>query len=534
MDARCLFNRMTRVSSLLLLVSLVGLFNHKPVSGLEVSETLDSATTLSETVASSSEESTETPAQDSDISSASSSLSSTSSSSSATVESSTSSSSLVPAFVQNEIQTKPAASSIESGALYRLYHPELRVHLYTRDANEYKVLGSRNWKQEGVAWQTSTGEGESVYRLYHSDLRVHLYTKDKNEYQVLASRGWKQEGEAYRSFGSLPIYRLYHPGLQRHLYTRDGNEYKVLGSRGWKQEGIAFYGIRSDETNALQSSNQPATNVSASPKQVLPKPKLTVKRIDQVNGLFEVAIQAGSVPSDVTQVLMPVWTSDNGQDDLMWYRAVRQIDGSYMAIVNSYNHKTSTGEYNIHLYFVSDHQSKAITSLKTTLSISRQTNPRAGVIAAARNLLGARHGELEHTLLVNDYNRVEPRPVNYTVKYSDDWCDVFVTTIFQRLGLSNLIGRECGVERHVQIFKELGIWNENGYTIPRAGDLIVFNWDDDTQPNDGFSDHIGIVEKVERNYIHTIEGNSGDERIVRRRVYKVGDGNIRGFASPRY
>ena len=79
-----------------------------------------------------------------------------------------------------------------------------------------------------------------VYRLYHPDLRVHLYTKDTNEYKVLASRGWKQEGVAYYSYGSIPVYRLYHPGLKKHLYTKDTNEYKVLAERGWLQEGVAW------------------------------------------------------------------------------------------------------------------------------------------------------------------------------------------------------------------------------------------------------------------------------------------------------
>ena len=44
------------------------------------------------------------------------------------------------------------SSTIETTSLYRLYHRGLKVHLYTKSANEYKVLGTRGWKQEGVAW----------------------------------------------------------------------------------------------------------------------------------------------------------------------------------------------------------------------------------------------------------------------------------------------------------------------------------------------------------------------------------------------
>ena len=93
----------------------------------------------------------------------------------------------------------------------------------------------------------------------------------------------------------------------------------------------------------------------------------------------------------------------------------------------------------------------------------------------------------------------------------------------------------CGVERHIQIFKRLGIWNEDGASTPKAGDIITFNWDQNHQSNDGWADHIGIVESVRDGMIYTIEGNSGhDVGTVKRNVYRIGHGNIRGFATPRY
>ncbi|HFI0151475.1 TPA: glycosyhydrolase, partial [Streptococcus suis] len=46
-------------------------------------------------------------------------------------------------------------SVLADTGLYRLYHPGLQVHLYTTDTNEYRVLASRGWNQEGLAWNTS-------------------------------------------------------------------------------------------------------------------------------------------------------------------------------------------------------------------------------------------------------------------------------------------------------------------------------------------------------------------------------------------
>ena len=62
--------------------------------------------------------------------------------------------------------------------------------------------------------------------------------------------------------------------------------------------------------------------------------------------------------------------------------------------------------------------------------------------------------------------------------------------------------------------------------------MIVYNWDKAAQPNDGYSDHIGFVEKVSGGKVTAIEGNRGEK--VDRRVIPLGWGYIRGYAAPRY
>lgn len=59
-----------------------------------------------------------------------------------------------------------------------------------------------------------------------------------------------------------------------------------------------------------------------------------------------------------------------------------------------------------------------------------------------------------HRQMVNAYNRGTPLSLGYTLQVSDDWCDAFVTYIGDKLGISSLIGRECGVERHKNIFRQ--------------------------------------------------------------------------------
>ena len=267
-----------------------------------------------------------------------------------------------------------------------------------------------------------------------------------------------------------------------------------------------------------------------------PQGKISIQNKNNETGEFDIVVSGVVAPEGVKEVYLPTWSSENGQDDIKWYTAERQADGTYRKHVYARDHKNSQGEYNVHLYYLNNrNQLQGAGGEKTTISITRPqatNNQRDRVLAAAAALVGVKGGSAKHHRLVNDYNSVRPLPVGYAVKNSDDWCDVFTTVIFQREGLSDLIGRECGVERHIHIFKRLGIWNEDGNSTPKAGDIITFNWDKDTQQNDGWADHIGIVEKVENGIIHTIEGNSNNE--VKRNTYRIGHGNIRGFASPRY
>lgn len=123
---------------------------------------------------------------------------------------------------------------------------------------------------------------------------------------------------------------------------------------------------------------------------------------------------------------------------------------------------------------------------------------------------------------------------SYAVGYNDSYCDTTVSAAFIKAGAVNLIGgTECGVEEHVKLFKKAGIWIEDGTITPEKGDIVVFNWDDATQPNDGYSDHIGVVRSVGSKNFETTEGNMSGG-VVGHRTVAIGWGYIRGFARPKY
>jgi len=290
---------------------------------------------------------------------------------------------------------------------------------------------------------------------------------------------------------------------------------------------VHLYYVQADGTRVGVSTA--ATDVEF--RQAKTKTQATIKYVNPTSGTFTVEVDQAPQGRQIKNVRVAVWSQAH-QENLHWY-TTPSVGGRTEVQVNAANHGYRQGDYTTHVYVdYTDGTVEGINLGQTGLSPVVARGQRDRVLRAAANLVGVTAGSAAHRQLVSDYNSVKPLPVGYTVKNSDDWCDVFVTTVFQREGLSHLIGRECGVERHIQIFKRLGIWNENGLTTPKAGDIITFNWDQNSQQNDGWADHIGIVESVQNGIIHTIEGNSNG--AVRRQVYRVGHGNIRGFATPRY
>ena len=272
------------------------------------------------------------------------------------------------------------------------------------------------------------------------------------------------------------------------------------------------------------------------------KTQTGIKNVNSGAGTYTVTVDQAPQGRRIKNIRVAVWSKAH-QENLFWYATAPS--GMHTEVqVSTANHQYQQGNYTTHVYV--DYVDGGVegfnlgqtalhprvTADQTAFSPRVPNGQRDRVLRAAASLVGVRGGTAAHHQLVNDYNSVKPLPVGYAVKTTDDWCDIFVTTVFQREGLSGLIGRECGVERHIQIFKRLGIWNEDGTTTPKAGDIITFNWDQNSQQNNGFADHIGIVESVSNGIIHTIEGNSNNQ--VRRNTYRIGHGNIRGFATPRY
>lgn len=140
--------------------------------------------------------------------------------------------------------------------------------------------------------------------------------------------------------------------------------------------------------------------------------------------------------------------------------------------------------------------------------------------------------------IIDLYNRYLPTAVksgtvNYSVKYSDEWCATAASAAYIACGLGNIFPVECSCPRMVTLAKKMGIWQEDDNYTPSVADAVLYDWEDSGKGDDtGTPDHIGIVVAVNGNTFTVMEGNKNE--AVARRTMTVGGKYIRGFVVPKF
>ena len=94
--------------------------------------------------------------------------------------------------------------------------------------------------------------------------------------------------------------------------------------------------------------------------------KLTISN-QTSNGFDVVVTNVSGGGKEVKEVRVPIWSDKNGQDDLTWYHADKQSDGSYKVHVDTASHKGDAGTYSVHLYYMLDGKRTYITETKATV-----------------------------------------------------------------------------------------------------------------------------------------------------------------------
>lgn len=155
---------------------------------------------------------------------------------------------------------------------------------------------------------------------------------------------------------------------------------------------------------------------------------------------------------------------------------------------------------------------------------------REDVVALARSQVG--YHEKASNANLDDYT-ANSGSGNFT-KYARDlgvgngqpWCAYFVWWVLQSSGVdSNAYPRTGWVPTIAQWFKNAGLYYPSGGSyVPNPGDIVIFG---------SGNSHVGMVEYVDRGYVHCIEGNAGD--CVKQTSYNLYTSSyMRGFGAVNY
>ncbi|MCY7018022.1 murein hydrolase LytF [Streptococcus sanguinis] len=99
----------------------------------------------------------------------------------------------------------------------------------------------------------------------------------------------------------------------------------------------------------------------------LENPKPIIETSFPQTGIMEITVK--NVPDTMHRIVLPTWSDKKGQDDLQWYEASKNPDGSYSTRVELRKHNYDTGTYNIHLYGQSYVQPESTGITGTTVQV---------------------------------------------------------------------------------------------------------------------------------------------------------------------
>ena len=144
------------------------------------------------------------------------------------------------------------------------------------------------------------------------------------------------------------------------------------------------------------------------------------------NGFDVVVTNVSGGDKTVQEVRVPIWSDKNGQDDLTWYHADKQSDGSYKVHVDTASHKGDAGSYSVHLYYMLDGKRTYITETTATVPQSNESHVR-GELTNNGSYYSVR-GKYDDIIIVNkkhglskDYNPGEnPTAKAAFVRLRDD------------------------------------------------------------------------------------------------------------------
>lgn len=108
------------------------------------------------------------------------------------------------------------------------------------------------------------------------------------------------------------------------------------------------------------------------------------------------------------------------------------------------------------------------------------------------------------------------------------WCAMFVSWCGAQAGVpSSVYYYHAYTPTGVQWYQNHNAWQWKDQYVPRAGDLVYYDWQ-----YDGLVDHVGLVVNYRKGMITTVEGNYRDQ--VKSRYISAKASSIFGYGVPKY
>lgn len=160
---------------------------------------------------------------------------------------------------------------------------------------------------------------------------------------------------------------------------------------------------------------------------------------------------------------------------------------------------------------------------------------RQKVVDLVESWIGKKESDGSFKSIIDIYNTQDKFPRGTKMQYDWHWCACTWSALAVKLGYQKIMPIEISCYYIIEIAKKMGIWVETDSYVPKPGDAVLYDWDDNGKgDNKGTPDHIGTVTYVNKSagYMVVTEGNYS--QAVKKRTISINGKYIRGFITPKY
>lgn len=161
---------------------------------------------------------------------------------------------------------------------------------------------------------------------------------------------------------------------------------------------------------------------------------------------------------------------------------------------------------------------------------------RQAVVDLVESWVGKKEADGSYKSIIDIYNSFTGKfPRNTKMEYGWAWCACTWSALAIALKYTPIMPIEISCFYLIEQAKKMGVWEENDARIPKLGEAVLYNWDDNGAGDDtGDPEHVGTVTYVNTasGYFVATEGNYGN--AVKKRTVSINGRYIRGFIAPKY